>query len=91
MEPTTDSQSMPSAIPPQYRKFPIAQIKSTRSQARKNFPEEGIQSLARTMKESSLDNPIHLRLLPDGSAELVSGERRLRAAKLLGWQGLGRG
>jgi len=84
METSQDRLSAQPAVA-QFRKFPIAQIKSSRSQARMNFGEAGIQSLAQSMNINGLDNPIQIRLLPDGSAELVSGERRLRAAKLLAW------
>jgi ParB family chromosome partitioning protein len=69
----------------EYRKFPISEIKTSPYQARRTFEEGPLQNLAQSMKEGGLNQPIGIRLLPDGSAELLFGERRLRAAKLLGW------
>jgi ParB family chromosome partitioning protein len=68
-----------------YRKFRIDQIKTSRFQARRTFEEEPLRNLAESMKEDGLNQPIGIRFLPDGSGELLFGERRLRAAKLLGW------
>jgi len=74
------------AQPPyEYRKFPIAQIKASRSQARKDFNEPSLIELTQSIKEEGLIQPITVRLLPDGTAELVAGERRVRAVKRLGW------
>jgi len=83
MEPIDDS---PSANAPQYQKFPIAQIKSSPYQARESFEEGPMKELAGSMKVEGLIQPIGIRLLADGSGELLFGERRLRAARSLGWQ-----
>jgi ParB family chromosome partitioning protein len=71
---------------------PIAQIKASPHQARKFFDEENLWKLAESLRQEGLIQPITVRkLLPmagdreDLGFELVSGERRLRAAKLLGW------
>src|SRR5690349_2735066 len=70
----------------------IAQIKPSPHQARKLFDEESLWKLAESLRQEGLIQPITVRrLLPmagdreDPGFELVSGERRLRAAKLLGW------
>jgi ParB family chromosome partitioning protein len=70
----------------------IAQIKPSPHQARKLFDEENLWKLAESLRQEGLIQPITVRrLLPmagdreDPGYELVSGERRLRAAKLLGW------
>lgn len=51
-------------------------------QPRKIF--EGIEELAHLIDEQGLINPIEVRPSADNRYELVSGERRLRAHKLLG-------
>ncbi len=54
-------------------------------QIRKEFDEEGINSLAESLKEHGLLQPIIVAEKPEGGYRLVAGERRLRAAKKLGW------
>ena len=81
--PAAPAQPQP-AQPPIIRMFPIAQIKASRFQARKVFDDSKLQGLAKSMKETGLQVSIGVQLMPDGSAELIFGERRLRAAKLLG-------
>ena len=70
----------------------ISLIKPSPHQARKIFDEENLWKLAESMRQEGLIQPITVRqLLPtagdriDPGYELVSGERRMRAAKLLGW------
>src|ERR1700704_2959896 len=70
----------------------LAQIKPSPHQARKLFDEENLWKLAESLRQEGLIQPITVRkLLPmagdreDPGYELVSGERRLRASKLLGW------
>src|SRR3984885_1277992 len=70
----------------------LAQIKPSPHQARKYFDEENLWKLAKSLRQEGLIQPITVRkLLPmagdrvDPGYELVSGERRMRAAKLLGW------
>ncbi len=70
----------------------LAQIKPSPHQARKYFDEETLWKLAESLRQEGLIQPITVRqLLPmagdreDPGFELVSGERRMRAAKLLGW------
>jgi len=70
----------------------IAQIRPSPHQARKFFDEESLWKLAESLRQEGLIQPITVRrLLPtagdreEPGYELVSGERRLRAAKLLAW------
>lgn len=51
---------------------------------RQVFDEEKLRRLAASMKEQGLIYPIIVRPIADGF-EIVAGERRYRAAKLLGW------
>jgi ParB family chromosome partitioning protein len=77
---------------PKLQVVSIAQIRPSPHQARKIFDEENLWKLAESLRQEGLIQPITIRkLLPmagdreDPGYELVSGERRLRAAKLLGW------
>ncbi|MGN7457484.1 ParB/RepB/Spo0J family partition protein [Paenibacillus pasadenensis] len=54
-------------------------------QPRKAFGEESLQELANSIAENGLLQPPVARLV-NGKYELVAGERRLRAIKLLGWE-----
>jgi ParB family chromosome partitioning protein len=53
-------------------------------QPRRNFDPQGIKSLAESIKEHGLLQPILVRPGKDGGYQLVAGERRWRAAKDLG-------
>src|SRR5713101_6295792 len=65
--------------------IPVENIKPSPHQARKEFDPEGIKSLAQSMQSEGLIQPIIVRAVAAGAYELIAGERRLRAAKLLGW------
>lgn len=81
---------------PAYQSISTHQIRSSTHQARKTFDEENLKALAESMKAEGLIQPITVRRILDFGSEivdfkeppfeLVSGERRLRAAKLLGWE-----
>lgn len=53
-------------------------------QPRTNFNEEALQELAKSIKEVGLIQPITVRKLEFNKYQLISGERRLRASKLIG-------
>lgn len=52
-------------------------------QPRTNFKEESLQELASSIKELGIIQPITVRKLATNQYQLVSGERRYRASKLL--------
>jgi len=61
----------------------ISKIKPSKYQARRKFNNASILSLAQTIKEDGLIQPVTVS--PDGSGwRLIAGERRLRAAKVAG-------
>lgn len=67
------------------QQIPLDQIVPSPFQTRKDFDPEQLQGLAKTMQQHGLMNPICVR--PVGKKfELIAGERRCRAAKLLGWK-----
>ena len=51
-------------------------------QPRTTFDEEALTDLAQSISELGIIQPITVRKINDGSYQLVSGERRLRASKL---------
>lgn len=53
-------------------------------QPRTNFNEDTLQELAKSIKEVGVIQPITVRKLEFNKYQLISGERRLRASKLLG-------
>ncbi len=55
-------------------------------QPRTNFNEETLQELAKSIKELGVIQPITVRKLDFNKFQLISGERRLRASKLIGLQ-----
>jgi ParB family chromosome partitioning protein len=59
------------------------QIKPNPFQPREDFDERGIQELAQSIKEKGVIQPLLVRRKGD-YFELIAGERRLRAANLLG-------
>lgn len=53
-------------------------------QPRRVFDDEALQELADSIRVHGIIQPLVCRLRPDGDYELIGGERRLRAASLLG-------
>ncbi len=54
-------------------------------QPRTNFNEESLKELASSIKELGVIQPITVRKLEFNKYQLISGERRLRASKLVGF------
>ena len=61
----------------------MAEIEPNRSQPRKNFSEESIAALADSIQQYGILQPILVRPI-GGSYQIVAGERRWRAARMLG-------
>ncbi|HEU4706284.1 MAG TPA: ParB/RepB/Spo0J family partition protein [Solirubrobacterales bacterium] len=66
------------------RELPVSLIKPNPSQPRTNFDPDALAALAASIETSGVVQPLLVRPLPDGSYELVAGERRWRAAQQAG-------
>ena len=64
--------------------IPLSQIRTNPDQPRSYFGETELQSLAASIRERGVLQPLLVRPLPGGTFELVAGERRYRAATLAG-------
>ena len=75
------------ATPPQsdYQRLSLKSIRPNPYQPRRDFDESELAELQASLKVSGLLQPITVRSAP-GGYELISGERRLRAATRLGWE-----
>lgn len=66
--------------------IPAAAIVPNQYQPRKVFDQTEIQELAQTISEHGLLQPIVVREFRPGEYEIIAGERRFRAVKLLEWE-----
>lgn len=61
-----------------------SEIEPNRDQPRKHFSTESISTLADSIREHGILQPILVRPLESGGYQIVAGERRWRAARMLG-------
>lgn len=61
-----------------------AEIEPNRDQPRKNFSDDAIAALADSIREHGMIQPILVRPISSGGYQIVAGERRWRAARMLG-------
>lgn len=64
----------------------LNEIVTSNFNVRVNFREQSIQELANSMSENGLINPLTLRVVGKNQYEIICGERRFKAAQLLGWE-----
>lgn len=62
----------------------ISQIDPKGDQPRKYFDKEALESLARSIADCGVLQPILVREYADGRYQIIAGERRFRASKLAG-------
>ncbi|MBR6013884.1 MAG: ParB/RepB/Spo0J family partition protein [Selenomonadaceae bacterium] len=62
----------------------VSAVQPNRYQPRKEFNQEALQDLAESIKAYGILQPIIVRKLGVDSFELIAGERRLRASKIVG-------
>lgn len=65
--------------------LPVDEIEENPFQPRREFSDVEIASLAESLKEHDMLQPVLVRRV-DGRYQLISGERRLRAARHAGWK-----
>ena len=64
--------------------IPISQINPNPDQPRQNFDEEALEELATSIRELGIIQPLTLRREGENAYQIISGERRYRAALLAG-------
>ncbi|KKU25202.1 MAG: ParB-like protein [Microgenomates group bacterium GW2011_GWA2_46_16] len=64
--------------------IPLGEIEANINQPRKTFKPEELSELANSIKEHGVLQPVLVAEKSNGGYELIAGERRLRASKLLG-------
>ena len=65
-------------------RIPVDQVDSNPKQPRRDFDEQTLNELAESIKIHDIIQPITVSKLPSGKYRLISGERRLRAARIAG-------
>lgn len=68
----------------EYKVVPITQVEPDPHQPRQNFEPSLLAKLAESIKGMGIQNPITVEKKKDGTYQIVDGERRYRAAKILG-------
>lgn len=64
--------------------IPITQVEPNKAQPRKTFEKDALDELASSIAQNGMLQPIIARPLQNGQYQIVSGERRWRAARLAG-------
>lgn len=85
-EPHTQKVSVPgmTSSPVSISEISIDDISANPYQPRTVFEEEALQALSDSIKQLGLIQPITVRSTEDGKYQIISGERRYRAAKMAG-------
>jgi ParB/RepB/Spo0J family partition protein len=68
------------------QKIPVEEIQPSPFNTRGEILDEDLGSLVQSIRETGLVEPVKVRTVLDGAYELVSGERRLRAMRILGFE-----
>ena len=66
------------------RAIPVELMQRGRFQPRRDFNGESLEELANSIRAQGLIQPIAVRPLPGGRYEIIGGERRWRAAQMVG-------
>lgn len=62
----------------------LSEIEPNRAQPRKQFEAEALETLADSIRQNGLLQPLLVRPMPSGGYQLVAGERRWRACRMAG-------
>jgi ParB family chromosome partitioning protein len=66
--------------------IPIKDIKPNPNQPRTNFNKDEIEELAASIEREGLLQPLLVRRVPSGGYQIIAGERRWQACKMLGME-----
>src|SRR3954452_20794267 len=66
------------------RQLPVELIAPNPRQPRRSFDEEALASLAGSLEQGGVLQPVLVRPIAGGTYELIAGERRWRAARMAG-------
>ena len=62
----------------------LSEIEPNKGQPRKTFDENALAELADSIREHGIIQPLLVRKLDNGGYQLVAGERRWRASRMIG-------
>ncbi len=65
-----------------YQLLPIYKIEPNPNQPRRDFAQDDLESLADSIREHGIVQPLTIRQLENGYYQIIAGERRWRAARL---------
>ena len=83
--PGMDSKSIEDKLQNRIVELPLVKVAPNKNQPRRNFKEQTLNELAESVREFGIIQPIIVRSLDGGGMyEIISGERRYKAAKMLG-------
>ena len=63
---------------------PVNKIVANPFQPRKEFDNEALEELAQSIRQQGVITPVTVRKMPDGTYQLIAGERRTRASQMAG-------
>ncbi len=78
------SVSSPGAAQEELREVPVGSISPNPRQPRLRFDGDALNALAESLGERGVLQPVLVRPKPEGTYELIAGERRWRAAQIAG-------
>lgn len=77
-------RSEPEITPGTVAEIPLSEIETNPFQPRTEFDKEALNELAESIKIHGIIQPVTVRMSPEKSFHLISGERRFRASQLAG-------
>ena len=66
------------------QKLPLHKIEPNPDQPRRAFDEEELETLAESIRQHGIIQPLTVREMPNGYYQIIAGERRWRASRLAG-------
>ncbi len=82
----SDEEPRKRESPSGHNEIELSLIEANPFQPRSRFEEESLQELSSSIKELGIIQPVIVRQKADGGYQLIAGERRFRAAGMIGMQ-----